>query len=171
MLHKYGVISVFCAALFSVPQLTQAATLDKDDIQFMKMAAETSMTEAHLGQMAEARAGRQDVKDFGKKLSTDHTSAYEELSVLANKTGDTIPKAIGRDTTIDRLVHLKGNSFDRAFAQDEVQSHKTAIAAFKKEGDHGENPDVKAWAKKMIPTLEGHLETAEKLAMVEKKAR
>lgn len=68
-------------------------------------------------------------------------------------------------------MHLKGNSFDRAFAQDEVQSYKTAIAAFKKEADHGENPDVKAWAKKMIPTLEGHLETAEKLAMVEKKAK
>lgn len=66
MLHKYGVISVFCAALFSVPQLTQAATLDKDDTQFMKMAAETSMTEAHLGQMAEARAGRRILRTSGR---------------------------------------------------------------------------------------------------------
>ena len=142
--------------------------MSKVDAQFMNMAAKANMTEAHLGQMAEAQGRQHGVKDFGSRLSKDHTSAYEELSVLANKTGKTIPKAIGRDKTIDRLMPLKGNRFDRAFLLDEVQSHKSAIAAFKSEAEHGENADVKAWAKTMIPILEGHLQTAESLAKHEK---
>jgi putative membrane protein len=168
MSHRKCVVAVSCCALFSVPLLLQAAALGKADAQFMNMAARASMTEAHLGQMAEAQARQLGVKDFGSQLSKDHTSAYEELSVLANKTGKSIPKAIGHDKTIERLTHLKGNRFDRAFLLDEVQSHKSAIAAFKSEAEHGENADVKAWAQTMIPTLQGHLQTAESLAKQEK---
>ena len=158
---------VWCAALLSVPVILRGSALSKADMQFMKKAAEANMTEAHLGQMAEAQASQQSVKDFGQTLSKDHTSAYESLTVLANKTGETIPKAIRRNKSIERLMHLKGKAFDRAFTQDEVQSHKNAIALFKREAEHGEDADVKAWAKTMIPTLEGHLRTAENLAKVE----
>jgi putative membrane protein len=150
--------------LLSVPALLGAASLGKNDAAFMKLAAKTSMTEAHLGQMAEAQASRQAVKDFGQQLSKDHTTAYEELTVLANKTGETIPKAIGHDQTIVHLTHLKGAGFDHAFLADEVQSHKAALATFKNEAEKGDSPDVKGWAKSMIPTLEGHLKTAEDLA-------
>jgi putative membrane protein len=147
--------------------LLPAFELSKTDAQFMKKAAEANMTEAHLGQMAEARSSHQSVKDFGQTLSKDHTSAYESLTGLANKIGETIPKAIGPDRTIERLMHLKGTAFDRAFSRDEVQSHKGAIALFRNEAEHGENADVKAWAKAMLPTLEGHLQTAENISRVE----
>lgn len=150
--------------LLSVPTLLGAASLSKNDAAFMKNAAKASMTEAHLGQMAEAQAARQAVKDFGQQLSKDHTTAYEGLTVLANKTGEAIPKAIGHDQTIAHLTHMKGASFDHAFLADEVQSHKAALATFKSEAEKGDNPDVKAWANSMIPTLEGHLKTAEDLA-------
>jgi len=158
---------VVCAVILSVPMLLPAFGLSKTDAQFMKKAAEANMTEAHLGQMAEAQASQQSAKDFGQTLSKDHTSAYESLTVLANKMGEAIPKAIGPDKTIERLMHLKGKAFDRAFTQDEIQSHKSAIALFKNEVEHGENTDVKAWAKTMISTLEGHLQTAENIARAE----
>ncbi len=162
--HKRVVAGIGTAVLFSVPVLLQAGALSKTDVQFLNMAARANMKEAHLGQMAEAQARLQGVKDFGQKLSKDHTSAYEELTVLASKTGETIPKAIKPDKTISSLAHLKGSSFDRAFLMDEVQSHKTVLAAFKNEAEHGENEDVKAWAKEVIPTLEEHLQTAENLS-------
>ena len=153
-----------CAALLGFAAVLQGFAVNQADGRFMKMAAKANMTEAHLGQMAEAQASHKAVKDFGQTLSMDHTNAYEALTVLANKTGEAIPKAIGHDRTIESLKHLKGKAFDRAFTQDEVQSHKAAIAAFRNEAEHGENPDVKAWAKAVIPTLEGHLRTAETLA-------
>lgn len=157
-----GIATAVCSVA-----LLQGADLSKADAHFMKMAAEANMTEAHVGQMAEKQASGQAVKDFGETLSKDHTNAYESLTVLSDKTGEAIPKGIGRDATITHLSHLKGRAFDRAFTTEEVQSHKAAIAMFEKEAEHGENAEVKAWAKDMIPTLEKHLATAESLTKVE----
>ena len=169
--RKYWLTAVCCAAVFSVPVLVQGASLAKADADFMNMAAKANMTEAHLGQMAEAQAGQKQVKEFGQKLSQDHTTAYEGLSVLANKTGDSIPKAISKGKTIEQLTHLKGARFDHAFLMDEVTSHKTELAAFQNEAEHGENADVKAWAKSMIPTLQEQLQQAETLAKPAKPAK
>ena len=130
----------------------------------MNTAAETNMLAAHFGQMAESQASQQNVKDLGKKLSTDHTNSYGGLSVLSNKTGETIPKALRPNKSIDHLAHLKGASFDRQFLVQEVQTHKTAVAAFKNEAEHGENADVKAWANSMLPTMQADLQAAENLA-------
>jgi putative membrane protein len=168
---KRSVIGVCCAALFSAPVLLQGAAISKTDADFMNMAAKINMTEAHLGQMAEAQAAEKAVKDFGQKLSQDHTTAYEGLTVLANKTGESIPKAISKDKTMDQLMRLKGNSFDHAFLMDEVGSHKAALTAFQNEAEHGENADVKAWAQSMIPTLKEHLQEAENLAKPAKKGK
>lgn len=155
------------AALSAVPFL-YAAGPSKTDEQFMKMAAVDNMTEAHIGQMAQAQASAPGVKDFGQTLSTDHTTAYQKLTELASKTGVEIPKGIGREHSISSLEHLKGASFDHAFLQNEIQAHKTAIAAFKREAEHGEDADVKAYAQATIPTLESHLQTAESLAKEKK---
>jgi putative membrane protein len=167
--HKYIVAAFGCAALLGAPVLLQGAALSKTDARFMKMAAVTNMTEAHLGQMAEAQGAEQGVKDFGQKLSDDQTKAYEGLTEIANKTGERIPKAIGHEATIAQLANLKGNRFDRAFLLDEVHAHRTAIAEFRNEARHGENADVKTWAQNMIPTLESHLQTAESLEKHERK--
>lgn len=160
---KHFWMSACCMAAFCVPMVASGATLSKTDTQFMKMAAQVNMTEAHIGQMAQTQGSAQNVKDFGKTLSDDHMASYGGLSALANKTGGDIPKALAKNATVTRLKTLKGKSFDRAFMQDEVQDHKTALAAFKKEAEHGDNPDVKAWAQSMIPKLEGHLQAAENL--------
>lgn len=165
---KHLLTGVSCATMLCIPMAMLGASLSETDMRFMKMAATANMTEAHLGQMAEAQGSQARVKDYGKKLSMDHTTSYESLTVLANKVGEDIPKAISRDKAINRLARFKGKTFDRAFLLDEVQSHKTAIAAFKSEAEHGDNPDVKAWAQNMIPTLEGHLQAAEKLATQKK---
>ena len=69
-----------------------------------------------------------------------------------------------------QLVHLKGNNFDRQFVQDEIAGHRRAIAAFKREAEHGQDADVKAYANKMIPVLEKHLHMAEELAKPTKRS-
>jgi putative membrane protein len=161
-------IVCICAPLFSVPVVLLGGSLDNLDAHFIKMAAKANLEEAHLGQMAEHQASQQGVKDFGQELSNDHATAYRELSALANKAGEKIPTALGEDKEIDRLMRFDGTQFDSAFLNEEVQAHKSVIAAFKDEAEHGENADLKAWAKNMIPTLEGHLETAERLVAQEK---
>ena len=154
-----------CGALLAIPALAESAKLSARDKAFLRMAAIANMTEAHLGQMAEGQAAQPGVQDFGKTLVKDHTMAYQELAMLDGKLGATIPKGINarRDRTIQSLSELKGRKFDAQFLRDEVLDHERAIAAFKREVEHGEDQDVKAYATQVLPTMEEHLRDAEKL--------
>lgn len=165
MHHRRILTAACCVAAMSIPTLLAGATLGKTDTQFMKQAAEAAMTGAHLGQMAEAQAAGQGVKGFGQTLDKDHTNAYERLTELAGKTGENIPKGIDirRNPAIEQLQHMKGKTFDHAFLRDAIQSDRREIAEFKNEAQHGENAQVKSWANSMLPTLEGHLQTAQNL--------
>ena len=61
------------------------------DEQFMLAAAQGGMLEVRLGEVAKEKAARQDVKDFGAMMSTDHGKAGEELKAVATKNGVTLP--------------------------------------------------------------------------------
>ena len=97
-----------CAVLFGIPALAQSAKLNSSDKAFLRMAAVTNMTEAHLGEMAENMAAQSGIKDFGQTLAKDHTKAYQELAVLGTQLGQPIPKGINarRDQEIERLTVL-----------------------------------------------------------------
>ena len=129
--------------------------MSKSDQAFLKMAAETDMTEAHMGQMAQDQAHKQGVKDLGQTLIQDHTKDYQAVSQLATKLGATIPNGIdsAKVAPIRSLDHLKGMSFDRRFIQQSISGHEKAIAAYKKQSEHGDNADIKAYAAQTLPTL------------------
>lgn len=164
---------IFSAALAVLAAAAPAySAMSNADKQFLITAARTDMIEAHEGQLAEDRAAQSDVKDLGKTLVTDHTQDYEQLTVLAAKTGVTIPKGINaaKDPVIAQLDHLKGNGFDRQFTRDEIADHRRALAAFRRESEHGQNADVKAYATSMLPTLQKHLQLAEQCNKPAKKS-
>jgi putative membrane protein len=166
IMFQKAVTSLLCgSALCALPMILNAATVSKQDTAFMKMAAEADMLCAHLGQMAENSASNTAVKDLGRKLVQDHTMNYEELTELASKTGETIPKAIEKrdDREIAALGRDKGKTFDRAFLNHEVADHEKLAKVFKEEAEHGQNPEIKAFANKSLPTIESHLHEAEDL--------
>lgn len=156
---------VCCFALCCVPVFAQGGTVSKADQDFLKMAAETDMTEAHMGQMAQEQASAQGVKDLGQMYIQDHTKDYQTVSQLAAKVGATVPNGIdaAKVAPIRGVAHLKGKSFDRRFIQESISGHEKAIAAYKKESEHGDNADIKAYATQTLPTLEEHLHKAQDL--------
>jgi putative membrane protein len=143
--------------------IASAASLSNTDKQFLVSVAQTDTTEAHQGQMAQNQASRADVKDLGKTLAMDSTHSYEELTELAAKNGVAIPKGI--DTTkihsVQQLAHLKGNRFDEIYSKDEIAAQRRTVAMFKREAEHGQDADLKAWASKMLPLVEKHLQLAQ----------
>ena len=42
-----------------------------------------------------------------------------------------------------------------------VTDHRTDAAEFRREADHGTDPELKAFAAKTLPTLQEHLQIAE----------
>jgi putative membrane protein len=166
-MHLRNILAVIGSCVFfAALAAAQSSKLSKADKTFLDAAADANMTEAHIGQMAEARSYATDVRHFGQKLTKDHTDAYETLRQLAHKVGATIPTEIDvrRDRTVEELARLKGRNFDHRFLREEVRDHEKALAQFRREAEHGKDADVKAYAAKMIPILENHLHTAESLA-------
>jgi putative membrane protein len=154
---------VYCFAILSLSGIASAASMSNADKQFLVTVAETDMTDAHKGQMAESRAARDDVKDLGKTLSTDCTHSYEELTELAAKAGVAIPKGINvaKIHSVEQLGHVKGARFDTLYTKDQITAQRKTVAIFKREAAHGRDADLKAWASKMLPVVEKHLQLAE----------
>ena len=152
-----------CVGLLATAGMAASASVAPADRQFLETAAHYDMSEANQAELAENQATRSDVKDLAKMMEQDHKDSYWHLSELASKTGVAIPKGIdsAKDPTISSLHHLKGNRFDSQFARDQIAVDQREIALFKREADHGQDPDVKAYAAKMVPVLEKHLHLAQ----------
>jgi len=125
--------------------------------------AKDGMAEVELGRLATEKASSNDVKMFGQRMVDDHSKANDELKMLAQSKSITLPAAADakHKATHDRLAKLSGAAFDRAYAQAMLADHRQAVASFKKESQSGNDPDLKAFATKTLPTLQDHLKMAE----------
>jgi putative membrane protein len=147
------------AALAQGPQPGDA---DRD---FVKMAASSGQAEIQLGKLAAERADSAEVRDFAKRLKTDHTRANLELLKLLDAQRIDVPRDMGPyQETADQLSKLRGVEFDRAYVQQMVKDHKEAVARFTAEAKEGRNPELRAYAAKQLPTLQEHLLQARDLA-------
>lgn len=146
-----------------------AATLTSQDKMFVDEAAKGGMLEVMLGQIAEKNASNANVKAFGKMMVEDHGKANAELKSWATAAGYTLPTSLDGDQQkmVNELNAKTGAEFDKAYTEMMVMDHKEDIAAFKKESMEGTG-DVKAFATKMIPTLEMHLTKVEAAKMAVK---
>jgi len=61
------------------------------------------------------------------------------------------------------LATLSGPEFDRAYAKKMVMGHEQAIRKFQKAADELQDPKLKKYAEKTLPTLRAHLRMAEEL--------
>jgi len=156
--------TVCCLALCSLAASAQHAP--KTDQQFIDMAAQTDMLEAHLGQMAASQAGNQAVKEYAQMLVADHTTDYQVLTALAAKDGLTVPT--GLDAAHNQMIapfeRLKGAAFDTRYIHTMVAGHTEAIGVYTKESTDAQNPDVKSYAGATLPTLQKHLDGAKDLS-------
>lgn len=148
----------------AIQQMSQVTTA-KD---FVTFAAMSDMFEIQTGQMAETQAGSKDVSAFGKQLVKDHSKSSKQLMKLAKaaKLDVAPPTQLDQRHQViaDSLKDAKGQGFDTAFAQAQVAAHQEGIALFKSYSENGDNPQLKAFAKKGLPILQKHLEMAQKLA-------
>ena len=136
------------------------------DHKFMAKAAQGGMAEVELGQLAEQNGQSSEVKAFGKRMVDDHSKANDQLKQLASQKGVTLPTTLDAkdQATKDRLSRLHGEAFDKAYMHDMVTDHKKDVAEFKHESMAAHDPDVKNFAQQTVPTLESHLQEAEKIS-------
>jgi len=144
----------------------QAAVTDSD---FIMKAAEAGMKEVEAARLAAESTSNADVKAYARRLVVDHSITNEELLKLSRSKNVALTVALKTDPT-DLLKAAQPNAAapeavasDRAFIDQMVTDHQAAIDLFKREADDGNDPEVKDWAEKKIPTLKEHLKLAKEL--------
>lgn len=140
-----------------------ATDIDADD--FVDEASAKGIAEVEAGKLALQKSTSAAVKTFAQKMIADHTKANTELTAIAKtkKLEVASESEIKNKAKAFILKHRDGESFDEAYANNQVMAHKEAIELFKK-GTNTEDADINAYAKTTLPTLEHHLQMAEELA-------
>ena len=141
--------------------VTQASNQDS----FWNDAAQAGMAEVMLANLALQKSTNEEVKQLAQKVVDDHTAANNELKDLAATKSATLPTEVNtkQKATYDKLNALSGDQFDKEFVKVMVKDHEKAVSLFQKQADRGTDADVKAWAAKTLPALQGHLEMAKAL--------
>jgi putative membrane protein len=161
-MHKIptACLAAVLLALAAVPAIAELNATDRD---FVQRAASGGMAEVQAAQLAQQRASTPQVRQFAARMITDHTQANDELQQIAQDANLTLPtKPTGKDALAgQRLGALNGAAFDQAYAQEELRDHQQDVALFRKEAASGQDPALKAFAQKMLPILQQHLQLAQ----------
>lgn len=142
---------------------TPEASMQNDG--FWADAAQGSMTEVMASNVALQKAQNEQVKQFAQQIVTDHTAVGDELKALATTKNVTLPTTVStkQQEMIDKLNGLSGMDFDREYIKMMVKDHEKTVKLFERESERGTDAEVKAFAAKNLPTLQGHLSTARTL--------
>jgi len=149
----------------SLSSSSESTAIVRDDASFVREAGQAGLAEVRMGELAQQNAQDQQVKDFGQRLVNDHSKANEELARIATQKNFQMPAAMAAkdQSMIDHLSSLNGQDFDKACARHAVEAHQKAIRLFRAEAQSSQDPDLKAFAQKTLPTLEEHLRMAKDL--------
>ncbi len=152
-------------ALLAAPVVAFAAESNPDS-RFYTAAAEGGMGEVEMARLAQQKSSDSKVKDFAAMMIKDHSAANEELQTLASGKNIKLPSGAGirADATRLKLKALSGAAFDKSYIKGQVKAHQETVALLKKEIDSGHDTDAQAFARKILPTVQGHLKAIEALA-------
>jgi putative membrane protein len=148
---------VACGSAFAAPSAT--------DTDFVTKAGQAGIAEIAAGHMAEKQGQSAGTKAFGKRMVADHTKAADGLKRAAEKSGAKMPTTTSeaQKQAGEKLAGLRGDAFDKAYAEQMVKDHEEAVALFEKESTSGSDSDLKAFAGMTLPTLQEHLKMARAL--------
>jgi putative membrane protein len=136
------------------------------DKMFLRKAAAGGMAEVQLGQLATQKAGAQDVKDFGQKMVTDHTALNNEMGLIADSMGVTLPKKLNKEdqAEYDKLNALSGDDFDKEYVAFMVKDHHQDLREFRTEAASTSDPTLKAAVDKGSKVIYEHMIMIDKMA-------
>jgi putative membrane protein len=163
-----GLPGIAAAQAASAP----AAKLARADVDFMKKAAEGGLAEVEGSKLAVDKAVNTQVKGFAQQMVDDHGKANEALKALAARKGVELPTepSMAQRASLHVLHSADGAAFDRRYADAlGVDAHRDTVRLFQKAATSAADPDVKAFAGKLLPTLQHHLEMATEMKRVTEK--
>jgi putative membrane protein len=166
------------------------ASLSDEDRAFVEKASLSNQLEVTLGNLAEDKAQNDQVKQFAEQLARDHEAANRTLQSGLGGGDATTAQQPGSGTSApgrpdaargqtasggetaqmhtemaqvqQKLEGTAGAAFDRAYLEEMVKHHEKDIQEFERAAQ-SDNPQVRAFAQRTLPTLREHLQQAQQL--------
>lgn len=147
-----------CALAFAVSAVAASST-------FVERAAQGGMAEVEAGELAANKATNAEVRKFAMMMVKDHGAANQKLAQLAKSEGIPLPDTYGEAhrSQLKALQSVDGARFDQAYMAQMVKAHEETVQLLKSEIASGQDPEIKAYAAAMLPTVEAHLQEAYRL--------
>ena len=137
------------------------------DKEFVREALESSAARAQLGQLAQQKSQRDDIKEFSKQMSQDYGDLSEQvigrvakmLAVYDSKSLSKKDKELAKS-----LQGLSGPQFDEAYIKVITEAYRQDVKKFGKEATLALAPGVKVTAELGVSIASEHLKLLEKIA-------
>jgi putative membrane protein len=155
---KFAAYLGSCAFVLAFPALAA-------DSSFIEKAAQGGMAEVEAGELAANKATNSDVRKFAMMMVKDHGAANQKLAQLAKSEGVPLPDTYGEAhrSQLKALQAVDGPRFDQAYMAQMVKAHEETVHLLKSEIASGQDPEIRAYAESMLPTVESHLREAYRL--------
>ncbi len=140
-----------------------ADKIDADD--FVEEVSAKGIAEVESAKMAQQKSTAVDIKAFAQTMITDHTAANAELAVIASRKNLEVSDEAAMTNKAKKfmLEQRDGESFDKAYAKNQVAAHEDIIELFQR-ATISDDVEIAAFATKTLPTLQHHLKMAKELA-------
>jgi putative membrane protein len=147
-----------CVLILAFPALAAESS-------FIEKAAQGGMAEVEAGELAANKATSSEVRKFALMMVKDHGAANQKLAQLAKSEGVPLPETYGEShrSQLKALQAADGPRFDQAYMAQMVKAHEETVHLLKSEMASGQDPEIKAYAAGMLPTVESHLREAYRL--------
>ncbi|WP_052417674.1 DUF4142 domain-containing protein [Cellvibrio mixtus] len=158
---KYIMTSLFTVALGTC---SIAAMADIDAEDFVDEAAAKNIAEIEAAKLALDKSTYPAVRTFAQKMINEHSANNTEIRSLATrkKVDVTDEAELTSKAKAAILKQRDGESFDVAYANNQVSAHKDALE-FYKDAAKSKDADVRTFAVATVPKIQHHLKEAEAL--------
>ena len=136
-----------------------------NDEQFVRNAAEASMSQVDIGKVAEQRSQNPEVKKFAQMMVEEHSKLTEQLKQLGMSENVNLPTSVTRDDANAHrsLAAMNGPTFDRQYLGRVNSELHRQLGEFERGASLGTKPALKDYAQRTQPTLQAEIQQVKQL--------
>jgi putative membrane protein len=139
---------------------TVAAPLGSAD--FANAIAGGGRFEIESAALAATNASSADLKSLAAQISADHKKAGEELKAAAAASSPSFTPLASlsakQKADLAALKGVTGADFDRLYVTQQIAAHQEAVGVLTNYAAGGASPQLKDFAAKVLPIVQGHLD-------------
>lgn len=140
----------------------EAVTPTPTGQEFADKAAKSDAFEIASAKLAREKSHSTDIKSFAAMMIEDHTASTAKIKKAAAEASPKItPDPVLTDDQngkLDDLRKLSGVDFDKEYASQQVDAHKTALSLIQLYADKGDVASLKSAAGAIAPKVQSHLD-------------